>query len=251
MKKFILLVFPFLLNAQVGIGTANPAADLHVAGNTSTIRIQSLDAVNSPVHNDGVKPSHAYVTNTGDITITPSAANGSGPGGTIAPLNFLLSQNNFIPDGATNKGVIINNPTTTTRTSGQLAKIDFSSPSSALIEVKYSISALLSRTDLNISQTAFNDISARVYKIYFCIDINNNGLSASELSKKYGLNAQSYSSDDQGILGYAYTNGHGYSTIPAGNHALYFFAETIDGVSKYTSVGFGGVQDLLKIRIYN
>lgn len=251
MKKLIFLFFPFWLNAQIGIGTAKPLADLHVAGNNATIRIESLNTVNSPIYNDGVKPAKAYVTNLGDITINPSTNNGTGPGGIIMPINFLLSQNNFIADGATNKGVVINNDTGTTRASAQLAKVDFSSPGAALIEVKYSITAILSKTDLNSSLTPFNDISAKVYKIYFCIDIDNNGLNASELSKKYGMNAQSYTSDDQGILGYAYTNGHGYSSIPPGNHALYFFAETIDGASKYTSVGFGGAQDLLRIRIYN
>lgn len=251
MKRIILLIVPFWLNAQIGIGTSNPAADLHIAGNNATVRIQSLSAANYPAYNDGLKPVKAYVTNKGDITITPSAANETGPGGIIAPVNFLLSQNNFIPDGPLNHGVIVNNSTLTTTANSLLSKIDFSAPSTALIEVKYSVSALLSRTDLNIATTAFNDISARVYKIYFCIDINNDGLSPAEASKRYGLNAQSYTSNDQGILGYAYTNGHGYTTIPAGNHALYFFAEITDGVNKHTSIGFGGVQDLLRIRIYN
>jgi len=67
----------------------------------------------------------------------------------------------------------------------------------------------------------------------------------------YGLNGQSYSSLSQGILGYSHTNGHGYTTIPAGNHSLRFYAEVIDGKSKHTSVGFGGDRDFLRIRIYN
>lgn len=251
MKKIILLLFPLWLNAQVGIGTTAPQADLHIAGNTSTIRIESLNAINSSTFNDGIKPSHAFVNASGDVTLNPSPSNGTGPGGSISPINFLLTNNNFIFDGVGNRGVVVNNSTLTTQTTGLISKVNFSATGSALIEVKYSISVLLSSTDLNIAQTPFNDISARIYKIYFCIDLNNNGLDATESSKKYGLNAQSYSSDDQGILGYAYTNGHGYTNVPAGNHALYFFAETIDGTSKFTSMGFGGVADLLRIRIYN
>ncbi|ESU29909.1 hypothetical protein FLJC2902T_03890 [Flavobacterium limnosediminis JC2902] len=251
MKKIILLLFPLWMNAQIGIGTANPLADLHVGGNTSTIRIESLNAVNSPMYNNGIKPAHAFVNDSGDVTINPSVLNGTGPGGIIAPINFLLTNNNFIPDGASNRGQILNNITSATSSAGLITTVDFSSAGTALIEVKYSISVLLSKTDLNISETAFNDVSARTYKIYFCIDINDDGLSAIELSKKYGLNAQSYASDDQGILGYAYTNGHGYSTIPAGNHSLHFFAETTDGANKHTSIGFGGMQDLLRVRIYN
>lgn len=251
MKKILLLFFPAVLSAQVGIGTAKPTADLHVAGNTSTIRIESLNAVNSPTYNDGIKPAHAFVTAAGDVTISPSTNNGVGPNGSIAPINFLLSNQNFIANGPANRGTIVNNDTSVTTATGLISKVTFSSPAAALIEVKYGISALVSKTDLNIALTPFNDISARVFKIYFCIDIDNNGLSALELSKKYGINGQCYSSDDQGILGYSYTNGHGYTNIPPGNHALYFFAETIDGVSKYTSIGFGGEADLLRIRIYN
>lgn len=251
MKILLPLLFPLLLNAQVGIGTANPLTDLHVAGNTSTIRIGSLSAVNSPTYNNGIKPALAFVNDQGDVTITPSSLNGTGPGGIVAPINFLLTNNNFIPDGTNNRGVIINNNTATTTATGLISKVNFSASGAALIEVKYSITVMLSKTDLNSAETNFNDISAKIYKIYFCIDLNNDGLSATELSKKYGLNAQSYASDNQGILGYAFTNGHGYATITAGNHSLHFFAETIDGVSKYTSVGFGGKEDLLRIRIYN
>lgn len=251
MKKIFFLLIPFWLNAQIGIGTAKPLADLHVAGTNATVRIQTLNAVNSPTYNDGLKPAKTYVNGMGDITLNPSANNGSGPGGTIAPLNFLLTQDNFIPDGVSSKGTIINNNTTTNNVRGFLTKVNFSAANTALIEVKYSVSVLLSSTDLNSGLTSFNDMSVRVFKIYFCIDVNDDGLDAVELSKKYGLNAQCYSSETQGILGYSYTNGHGYTTIPAGNHSLHFFAEVIDGSGKYTSVGFGGKQDSLRIRIYN
>ncbi|MGX7667767.1 hypothetical protein [Flavobacterium pedocola] len=253
MKKLLLtlIAIPAVMNAQVGIGTNNPLSDLHVAGTNSTIRIESQSAANYPQFNDGIKPAHAFVTDKGDVTINPSTNNGLGPNGSIAPINFLLTLQNFMPDGPLGRGTIINNNLLTTNASGLISTVPFTSPSTALIEVKYSITALLSRTDLNVALTPFNDISVRVIKFYFCIDINNDGLDAVELSKKYGLNAQAYSSGDQGILGYSYTNGHGYTTIPAGNHSLKFFAEINDGLTKFTSVGFGGEHDLLRIRIYN
>ena len=37
--------------AQVGIGTTQPQQDLHIAGDTSTIRIESLNATNIPFNN--------------------------------------------------------------------------------------------------------------------------------------------------------------------------------------------------------
>lgn len=247
----ILLFFPIMLSAQVGIGTANPQATLHVAGNDSTIRIESLSSTNSPIYNDGIKPSNSFVTANGDITLTPSPINGTGPGGIVSPINFLLTSQNFIPDGPNKYGSIINNTETETVKSGIIATIPFTSPSSALIEVKYGITAILSKTNLNTALTPFSDVSARTFKIFFCIDLNSDGLDAAESSKKYGLNAQAYTSAAQGILGYSYTNGHGYTSIPGGTHSLLFFVETVDGLSKYTSAGFGGEKDFLRIRIYN
>lgn len=247
----LLAMFPAVIYSQVGIGTANPLADLHVAGNNSTIRIESLNATNSPTYNDGVKPSFAYVTSLGDVTLNPSINNGTIAGGGISPINFLLTVQNFIPDGPTNRGTIINNSTAVTTATGLIKTINFTAPGSALVEVKYTISALVSSTDLNVAATPFNDISSRVFKIYFCIDINNDGLDATEASKRYGLNAQSYASYNQGILGYSFTNGHGYATIPAGNHSIHFFTEITDGPNKLTSIGFGGAEDAVKVRVYN
>jgi hypothetical protein len=252
MKKLLLiLLFPTVLCAQVGIGTANPLSDLHVAGNTSTIRIESLNAVNDPTHNDGIKPSPAYVTALGDVTLNPSNVNGIGPGGSLEPINFLITLPDFVPDGPLSRGVIINNTTTETTKTGLIIVVPFSSPQAALIEAKYSLTTILSSTDLNTALTYFNDMSTRSVKYYFSIDINNDGLDAIESSKRYGLNGQYYSSHTQGILGYSFTNGHGYTNIPPGNHSLHFFVEVMDGEGKYTSVGIGGKTDTLKIRIYN
>ena len=251
MKKILLiLLIPITLQAQVGIGTANPTADLHIAGKTSTVRIEKLNSTNEPILNDGIKPSPAFVNAQGDVTLTPSAANGIGPGGT-RPINFLSTIRDFIPNGPLNYGVIINNNLLETVKTGFITAVPFTSPQAGLIEAKYSITTILSMTDLNISLTGFDDICPRAIKYYFYIDINNDGLDPVELSKKYGLNGQFYSSLTQGILGYSYTNGHGYATIPPGNHSLHFYIQTTDDVSKFTSVGIGGQADTLKIRIYN
>ncbi|MEW5676626.1 hypothetical protein ABGT15_09960 [Flavobacterium enshiense] len=247
----LLTVFPMLLNAQVGIGTQNPTAALHVAGTNSTIRIESQSNANYPTYNDGTKPAYSYVTANGDVTINPSANNGTSPDGSINPINFLNLSQNFIPDGPNNYGTIINNTLSETVSSGLIHTYPFTTTHTSLVEVKFSISSILSSTDLNTTLTPFNDISARIYRIYFCIDLNNNGLDAAELSRKYGMNAQSFASSTQGIYGYAFTNGHGYSTIPVGNHSLKFFAEIVDAESKFTSIGFGGDRDFIRIRIYN
>jgi hypothetical protein len=46
-------------------------------------------------------------------------------------------------------------------------------------------------------------------------------------------------------------NGQAIFTVPAGTHTLYFYGQVRDDAASYTSVGFGGAQDYLKIRVYN
>lgn len=253
MKKILLfLVYtPLLSFSQVGIGTTSPTNDLHVAGTSATIRIESQNSINKPAINNGIKLAPAYVTANGDITINPSGYVG-GPPGTVAPLNFLLTFKNFIPDGPNGYGSIITNGIGTTMVSSQIFSLPFTSPQAALIEAKYGITIVISSVDLNIpARGTFNDLSCRTFRVYFCIDLNNDGLDATELSKRYGVKGQSYASDNQGSLGYPYMNSQGYANIPAGNHSLVFFGEVEDAPGKLTSVGFGGAQDFLKLRIYN
>lgn len=250
MKKTLLLLFvPVLVYAQVGIGTSNPQADLHIGGPNSTIRIESLSSVNQPLLNDGSKLAAAFVTSEGDITISPT----NNVTGSLPPFNYLLKSDNFIPDGPYSNGVIVNNDALVTFVNAPICSMPFTCPQTALIEVKYGVSAEISASDLNSnpSGTTFSDLSNRTYRVYFCIDINNDGLDATESSKRYGIKGQSYASSSKGSLGYAYMNGQGYANIPAGNHSLKVFGEVDDGLTTYTSVGFGGAQDYVKIRIYN
>ncbi len=260
MKKTLLVLLLFygsFLSAQVGIGTAIPQKELHIAGPTSTIRIEKLNAINCPTFNKGgTSLTPVFVDKDGELTLSPPGHNGSNPAGTIAPLNFLINVGDFIPnnlDGSNiGRGVVVNNPTTATTANSFLISVPFSSPQSALIEVKYGVTVLMSQGDLNTpAYTVFTDKSARSFDVYFCIDLNNNGLDAAELSKRYGYKGQAYGTGGLGILGYPYMNSHGYANIPAGNHSLHFFAETLDGANKFTSVGFGGDIDYLKIRLFN
>ena len=237
--------------AQVGIGTTDPQQDLHVAGTTSTIRIESLNTTNEPVLNTGLKLAPTYVTSDGDITLTPPGYNTNGAGNS-EPLNFLINVPNFVPNGPYGDGTVVQNDATVTTAVEQIVSTPFSTPQNALFEVRYVMTIDLSDQVLPApAASTFSDVSARTVRCYFYVDINNDGLDATELSKVYGFHGEAYTSFRQGSVGYAFIHGVGYGSIPAGNHALVFYGETADGVNKPTYVGFGGSSDYLKIRIYN
>lgn len=257
MKKLIYFIFILFVNislAQVGIGTIDPKQDLHVAGATSTIRIESQNSINEPILNTAAELTPIYVTPDGDLTVNPPGYNTGDPTGNLEPLNFLITIPDFIPNGPFGDGTVVpNSEFITDSTPIELVRVPFSSPQTALIEVRYVMTIDLSDEILPApAASTFSDISARTIHTYFYIDLNNKGfLDATDLSKVYGLHGEAYSSHSQGSVGYAFIHGVGYGAIPAGNHALVFFGETKDGTNRKTYVGFGGSSDNLKIRIYN
>ena len=257
---YILIVslITFVGYAQVGIGTINPQKDLHLSGTNSTIRIESLNTSNNPIYNDGLKPAPAYVDGNGDIII----GNGTGSSGQ-EPLNFLIDVPNFATDNPhglsglgwfTQTGSVVNN-----NDLGQSVAVDtittvsINVPQNAILEIKYGITILIIGSDL-LSGPPYYYINLNqsvAMQTYIKVDLNSDGLAGDEITKIYGRKAQYYVTDNQGIVGYPYMNGQAYLTVPAGIHTLYFYGQVNDDSTSYTSVGFGGAQDFLKIRVYN
>jgi len=255
--------FPYLLffcsyfsYAQVGIGTTNPDQEIHIAGISSTIRIESLNAINSS-SNNGIKLAPAFVDGNGNISLS----GGSGSG--IEPLNFIVDIPNFIPDNPYNHsdpyditGVVVNSTTIQSENLATLATINLNVPRDALLEVKYGVTTFVKGSNLIIDPTTGTPWSETApgesiqIGIYFCIDLNGDGLSSEESNNKYGLKGLYYGSYSGGIAGHPYVNGQGYMEIPQGNHVMYFYGSLKDNETTYTSVGFGGAEDILKIRIF-
>lgn len=246
----LITLLPIFTLAQVGIGTTSPDEDLHIAGNNSTIRIESLNAANN-VNNDGVRLAPVYVDGNGDLTLTPP----NGTGG--EPLNFLIDIPNFIPDNPLglpfDSGVVINNNDTgETSVEGFIHSVTFTVPQTAIVEVKYGVTIVITNVDMTLPALSYiTDNEARTIQTFFCFDINNDGLDAMEKAKKYGQKGQFYASNWGGSLGYPYMNSQGYATLPPGTHSIHFFGIVEDAATSYTSAGFGGATDYLKMRVYN
>lgn len=250
---YTLFIYTTTSYAQLGIGTTNPQAELHLSGASSTIRIESLNSVNNPVLNDGSKIVPAFVDGNGDLSL------GVGHGSSSAePLNFLIDVPNFIPDDPYSIGfdtgtVVNSNDTGETSVEGELVRISLTVPQNATVEVKYGITLLITGSDMSIGPPfvyATYDQAVSM-QTYFCVDIDSDGLDATEKARRHGYKGQSYETNYGGTVGYPYMNSQGYLTLPAGSHELYFFGIVEDAPLSYTSVGFGGDKDYLKIRVYN
>lgn len=137
-------------------------------------------------------------------------------------------------------------------TEGELTRISIDVPQDATIEVKYGITLLVAGADITTGSLFYVTYDQAVtMQTYFCVDINSDGLDAIEKARRHGYKGQSYETNYGGSIGYPYMNSQGYLTLPAGTHELYFFGTVHDAATSYTSVGFGGDKDYLKIRIYN
>lgn len=240
---------------QVGIGTTNPQQDLHVAGKTSTIRIEGLDDVNNPLNDGPGNLTPVYVTNEGNLTLTPPRF-----GVNQLPINFLVDNANFVPDNImglpapfTNRGRVINSDASTESVTQLIHTVTITVPAASMIEVKHAMSISYSSTDLSAPPYTANFISdekTRSYQTFFCFDINSDGLSAAEYNLQYGRKGQYYGSAKGGTRGFTYMNSQGYAVLPEGTHTIYFYGVVTDPPNTYTSIGFGGANEYLRIRVY-
>lgn len=253
------LMVTFLSMAQVGIGTMNPAQDLHVAGSNATIRIEGLDEINNPQNNGATELTPVFVNTDGNLTLTPPRYISGGTGYEL-PINFLMDTPNFVPDNLlglpapyTNRGMVINSPTAVQSVTQLIHTVTINVPTASMIEVKHGMTIMYSATDLTIppyDAVFINDEKTRNYQTFFCFDIDSDGLSPAEFARQYGRKGQYYGTARGGTRGYTYLNSQGYAVLPEGTHTIYFFGVVNDPPETYTSVGFGGANDYLRIRVY-
>lgn len=234
MKNFhttsLIIFMSYSIFGQVGIGTSNPEAALHIAGENSTIRIEGLSEANDPL-NDGLRLMPTYVDKNGEITLSPSGAGTSSIHLIDASYAFektVVANNNNVP-----------------RTITHIYSYDITLTSEVFIEVKYSLSFNIFSTYNPVNQTGVRifDGKSRQVKTYFTIDAN---------PTLYGQISQNYYNvSTGGGPGTFYNNGFAYIALQPGTYTLNFFVDIAGHDNNTTAVVLGGDESLLRIRFYN
>ncbi len=244
LKKAITFFLFVVLNttvilAQVGIGNTNPQKELHIGGNSSTIRVDGLNSINNS-NNTGVRDQPVYVDANGDLKIP------TGPSG----VEILSSNNNFISDGSTYY--------LRTGTLGQAAwgeiyqSASFTLTQPAVIMVNYSVSFEVHQRD---GTGQLEDGKPRLIQNYFFV---GDGTTA-DFSTTYGRASTPFSSYHPGgshrfVTGYFTNVGYEIIALPAGTHSIhlygYVFGNNGAGFSRTSdafSVYYGGGGDTITI----
>lgn len=220
------------LYSQVGIGTTNPQQELHIAGNSSTIRVEGLNNTNN-TNNLGASQTYPiHVNQNGDLLVPPS------PSGVVSLIN---NQN---PMGSTI------NVQTTTNGGGNYQELyhrAFTLTKPALVFVNYSIS-------YDVQNFANTDIvtDGRAKMIQTYVRLGNGTTAGAGFS--YGQVGQSYTNSTAATAtGYLYNSGTGMVYLTAGTYSFHVFGAVWGGdrssAAQY-SVNFGGSGNTDYINIY-
>ncbi len=215
---FFLVLNTTTMYAQVGIGTTNPQQELHVSGNTSTIRIEGLNSANN-ANNTGLRDQPVYVNSDGDLKVPVSPANSE----------IKISNKNFISNGSP---VHITTGASGESGWGQIYQSpSFTLTQPAVVYINYAASFGIT----NIADTAaLRDGKPRLVQNYFFI---GDGTSP-DFSTSYGTCSQTYTSyvstGSQFIVTQSIINSASDMVIlPAGTYSIHLYGLVFasDGVT--------------------
>lgn len=248
MKIFYLsLFFTSIVYSQqgVGIGTNNPQQKLHIASPIGTLRVESLNHINSTYNGGDID---------GDLDLTndtfPLYVNGNGE----FTLQFVPLYNSEDSD-ALDHSILPQSEVTLSATDAdgiqteKLFTYSVAVNRDAILEVKYNLSFDIYE---DASGTKITDYLARRITTYFQVD----GVSA----RKYGPAAKCFTNQSaNGVTGRLYNVCTAYIFLPsAGSYDVSFYGEVSSGVkaggpgtnSKATHVKFAVGNDTLLFRLH-
>jgi len=241
MKSYYLFLFftSMVFSQQgVGIGTTNPQQKLHIASSTGTMRVESLNDVNSTYNGGDVN---------GDLDKTndtfPLYVDGNG----VMTLEFVPLYNSEYSDALDHASLPTSDVTLLANdgdgvATEKLFTYTVTVNRDAILEVKYNLSFEVYQ---DVLENKVTDYIARRISTYFKID----GLPT---NRKYGPASKCYANQSlEGTVGMMYNVCTAYMFLPAaGTYDISFYGEVSAGV-KAGGPGFNTEPTYVKFAVGN
>lgn len=255
---------------QVGINTTTPSEELHVAGATSTIRVEGLNETNNPLNLGDKQNSKVYVDADGDLVLANSPAD----------IGILFNPANYLDDpldtGGPNSNVINQTGVGSGYAEAGWPRVigpgtsTFTLTRPAIVEINYSISYNIYKSGIPI-----DDFHARTAQFYMylrsgshtgpivAIDYDGNPLNFAGNAGALGYSGNFYtngnSSGAGGTEGYDkvfYATGHDYVKLGPGTYSpmfsgILFVANTGGTGSVKMQLGPGDDEVIIVAHYYN
>lgn len=248
-------MLPFTLFSQVGINTNTPLEELHVAGNTSNIRIEGLNATNNTANLGAGNSTRVFVDGDGDLVLGAAKNN----------IEVLFNPFNYLSDpedtGGSNGNVVNQTGTGSGYTfAGWPRQLGpglstFTLTRNAIVEINYSVSWKVEKSGIPV-----DDQHARVVQTLLYLrqvgptgSIVTTDLDGVPLTIGYalGLNGQFYTcGSTTGANKYGYNTGTDYVKLGPGTYCPMFAAQLAVGDTGGTGavkMFLGGGQDEVQI----
>lgn len=251
----LLCVLPTALFAQIGVNTNAPQEQVHVAGATSTIRVEGLNAVNNTANLGAGSSTRVYADGDGDLVLGAAANN----------IEVLFNPFNYLADPETTGGADANVVNQTGTGSGytvagwprQLGPglSTFTLTRNAIVEINYSLSWYVEK-----SGNPVDDQHARVVQTLMYLRqggpagaVVTTDLDGVALTIGYalGLNGQFYTcGSTMGANRMGFNTGTDYVKLGPGTYCPMFAAQLAVGNTGGTGavkMFLGGGQDEVQI----
>lgn len=189
-------LFTIISTAQVGIGTTSPEAALHIAGSSSTIRVDGLNNANNVKNLGGSSMYNVMVDASGDLTL-----------GNVS--SEIVSESNIA------SAISVQTTANSGLNSAELYSKDFTLTQRALVVVTYYVSMEFKSYD---GLTNLDDGRAKVAHNYFYLGDG----STADTSKTYGMTSSVYSNwNCDTATGYVYNSRSTTIVLEPGTHSIH------------------------------
>lgn len=257
MKKihYLLLILPSALFSQIGIKTTTPQEEVHIAGSTSTIRVEGLNATNNSANLGVGNSTKVFVDGEGDLVLGAATNN----------IEVLFNPFNYLADPQNTGGIDANVVNQTGTGSGYTTAgwprqsgpgLDtFTLTRNAIVEINYSISWEVEKSGIPV-----DDQHARVVQTLMYLRqggpsgaIVTNDLDGVPLTIGFalGLNGQFYTcGSTAGANRHGFNTGTDYVKLGPGTYCPMFAAQLAVGNTGGTGavkMFLGGGQDEVQI----